>query len=74
MASNLSREVMELQDMLVLIAGIYLGASAIEIAADPLRRKYPPDMIKMVVHFLFSFFLLAFWFYGLDRAAKSNMY
>lgn len=74
MASNLSREVMELQDMLVLIAGIYLGASAIEIAADPLRRKYPPDTIKMTVHFLFSFFLIAFWFFGLDRAAKNNMY
>jgi hypothetical protein len=77
MASNLSAGVMDLQDMLVLVAGIYFGVSAIEISADPLRRKYPPDTIKMTTHFVFALFLIAFWFYGLDlakAASKSTNY
>jgi hypothetical protein len=74
MASNLTVEVKELQDVLVLFAGVYFLVGGIEIAADPVRVKYPPDTIKMVAHFLMSMFLIGFWFSVLSGSGNKNSY
>lgn len=59
--SNISPQVKVLQDTLILFAGVYFLLSALEIAADRARVRYPPDTLKMVAHIILGIFLIGFY-------------
>lgn len=61
MASNLTMETKVLQDTLVLFAGVYFAMNAIEIFADPNRKRNPVYVIRALSSIMFSIFLIGLY-------------
>lgn len=61
MSSLVTPEVKDLQDVLIVFSGLYFLLSAIQIAADRARVRYPPDTLKMVTNIILGIFLIAFY-------------
>jgi hypothetical protein len=67
-------ELKHLQDTLILFAGVYCLITALEIAADRARVRYPPDTLKMVGNILVGLFLVMFYLTVARKNANNSFF